>query len=80
MASMARLSVAIMAETIDRGSLVRRARESSGYTRERLAAEVGVSVSTLARLENSNQIPNAEALARITKAVGISLDDVLSAA
>jgi transcriptional regulator with XRE-family HTH domain len=62
-----------------RGTRIRAAREQIGASRERLAADVGVSVSTLVRLENHDQLPNPEALARIVHAVGLSLDELLVA-
>ena len=65
------------AETLRRGQQIREARGRTGLTREQLAVSVGVSVSTIVRLENSYQLPNAESLARITAAVGISLDALL---
>lgn len=61
-----------------RGQQIRQARGRSGLTREQLAARAEVSVSTIVRLENLDQLPNAESLARITAALGISLDALFS--
>lgn len=59
------------------GAEVRAARAARDLSREALAAEVDVSVSTVARLENLGALPNPRALAAIAKRLGLSLDDLL---
>lgn len=69
-----------MSNLPDRGTRIRAAREALGQSRERLAVSAGVSVSTLVRLENHDQLPNPEALARIARLIGLSLDDLMAEA
>lgn len=66
-----------MSNLTHRGMRIREARQAAGMSRERLAAAAAVSVSTIVRLENYDQLPNAESLARIAKSIGVSLDDLL---
>ena len=60
------------------GTKVRNVREAAGRSREQLAFRVGVSVSTVTRLENQNSIPNAPALKRIADDLGVTVDALLS--
>lgn len=62
------------------GTKVRKARESLGRSREQIAFAVGVSTSTVTRLENEDRIPNALALKRIADELGVSLDALLTPA
>lgn len=61
-----------------RGQIIREARSAADLTREHLASRAEVSVSTIVRLENADQLPNAESLARIAAVVGVSLDSLFA--
>ncbi|WP_081264934.1 helix-turn-helix transcriptional regulator [Prescottella equi] len=59
------------------GQKVRSRRSELSVTRERLASDIGVSVSTLARLENSNHVPRVGTLTALAKRLSLGLDDLL---
>lgn len=61
------------------GAVVREAREKLPLSREKLASQVGVSTSTIARLENRDRLPNVAALVRIAATVGVSVAELLPA-
>lgn len=65
------------ASTASPGELVRAARVKAGLSREKLAVLADVSMSTVVRLERSDQLPNAHALVRIAAGVGIAAADLL---
>lgn len=56
---------------------VRDLREAGGISRERLAAEAGVSLSTISRLELQNSIPNGLVLVRIARVLGVTVEDLV---
>jgi transcriptional regulator with XRE-family HTH domain len=59
------------------GEIVRRQREHLGLTREQLAAQCGVSTSTIARLELNNQLPKTRSLSAIANRLGIPVSELL---
>lgn len=61
------------------GQVVRDRREAAGVSRERLANDAGVSVSTLARLELRDQAPGLTALDRIAAGLQTTTSDLLAA-
>lgn len=58
------------------GQVIRAAREKAKVSREKLAAEAGVSVSTIVRLERDNRLPNVVALARIAAKIAVPVADL----
>lgn len=54
-------------------------REAQGLSRESLARLADVSTSTIVRAELDGHIPGTLALARIAKALGVSVEDLLPA-
>ncbi|MEV0890299.1 helix-turn-helix transcriptional regulator [Promicromonospora sp. NPDC050262] len=58
------------------GQFVRERREELGLSRERFAVETEVSVSTVVRLENHDQLPRVPALIRIAAGLRCSLDEI----
>jgi len=59
------------------GASVLRLRQAKGWSRERLAAEAGVSLATVWRLEHG-RYPRVEHLVAIADAFDTSLDDLLA--
>jgi transcriptional regulator with XRE-family HTH domain len=55
---------------------LRATRERAGYTRRVLADRAGVSERSIAAYESGETMPRADALHRITEALGCSLDDL----
>lgn len=58
---------------------LRRARERKGVTLAALARVTGVSTSTLSRLESGQRRPSLELLLPVTAALGLRLDEIVSA-
>lgn len=58
---------------------LRRARERKGVSLADLARATGVSTSTLSRLESAQRKPSLELLLPITSALGVGLDEIVSA-
>ncbi|XVV05043.1 helix-turn-helix domain-containing protein [Actinosynnema sp. CA-248983] len=58
---------------------LRRARTRKGVTLARLGRATGISTSTLSRLESGQRKPSLELLLPITAALGLRLDDIVSA-
>ncbi|WP_214926408.1 helix-turn-helix transcriptional regulator [Rhodococcus qingshengii] len=56
------------------GTIARSRREELGMTREQLAAKASVSISTIARLELSDQLPGTRNLYSIAAALEVSAD------
>src|SRR5438876_6545117 len=67
---------AILAEV---GSRLKRARTQRGVTLTKLAAETGISKSTLSRLETGQRKPSLELLLQIAEAHEVSLDKLVGA-
>ncbi len=58
---------------------IRARREELGLSRDALAHAARVSVRTLVRLELQDLLPNVRAFARIVRALGLRLDELLPA-
>ncbi|WP_117210558.1 helix-turn-helix domain-containing protein [Allorhizocola rhizosphaerae] len=58
---------------------LRRAREKKGVTLAELSRATGISTSTLSRLESGQRRPSLELLLPVTAALGLGLDDIVSA-
>lgn len=56
------------------GGNIKEVRLELGYSQEKLANMCDMSNSTLSAYENSKKIPNAVTLAKIAKALGVSID------
>ena len=56
--------------------IVKGFRESRGWSREKLAAEAGVSLATVQRLETGTY-PRVEHLVQVADALGVSVDEIL---
>jgi transcriptional regulator with XRE-family HTH domain len=70
---------AVMAKMEDVGSRLRRLREQRGVTLTALAAETGISISTLSRLESGGRRPTLELLVPLARAHGVTLDHLAGA-
>lgn len=58
---------------------LRQAREKRGFSLAELAKATGISTSTLSRLESAQRKPSLELLLPITAALGVRLDEIVSA-
>lgn len=56
------------------GAVLRKARESKGYTREQIAERAGYGVRHIAAIENGEKNPSVEAFCRLVRAIGVSAD------
>ncbi|HYJ48505.1 MAG TPA: XRE family transcriptional regulator [Microbacterium sp.] len=61
------------------GPRLRAARQAKGLTLEEVAGRVGISVSTLSRLESGKRQASLELLVPVTRHLGIRLDDLVRA-
>jgi len=61
------------------GPRLRALRQRRGVTLSALAADTGISVSTLSRLESGQRRPNLEQLLPLARAHGVPLDDLVGA-
>jgi ribosome-binding protein aMBF1 (putative translation factor) len=59
--------------------LIRQARERRGWSREKLAAELGCSLKTVERYEAGRRVPTRETAARIILALEIGPAELLGA-
>ena len=64
--------------TIKIGSIIQKIRKSNGYTQEKLAEEVEVSVRYISDIEQDNYKPSYEVLIRICNAFNVGLDQIFS--
>ncbi len=55
---------------------MRELREARGWSREKLAGEARVSLSTVVRVENEDHVPQGRKLVAIADALEVSLDDL----
>ena len=55
------------------GQRLRLARKKSGYTQERLADEVNITKQAVSKYEKEKMLPDPEVLAKISRALGVSL-------
>lgn len=60
------------------GPRLRAERQARGLTLEELAADAGMSMSTLSRLESGKRQASLELLLPLTKRLGVTIDDLLS--
>ena len=60
------------------GHTIVAARKARGWSREKLAGEVGLNYFTLQRIEAGRRLPRVEHLVAIAELLGLSLDDLLS--
>lgn len=60
------------------GAKVRTIRETHGYSREYVAFNVGVSTSTIIRLEMESRVPKARTLKRIADFLDTTTDELLT--
>lgn len=60
------------------GAKVRTIREAHGYSREHVAFTIGVSTSTIIRLEMESRIPKARTLKRIADFLDTTVDELLT--
>lgn len=58
---------------------LRQTREKRGFSLAELAKATGISTSTLSRLESAQRKPSLELLLPITAALGVRLDEIVSA-
>ncbi len=58
------------------GDKIRKARTDKGITQEALAREVGITVSTIYKIEKNKMNPTFSVTSKIAKALEISLDDL----
>jgi transcriptional regulator with XRE-family HTH domain len=63
--------------TAELGSAVRRRREEQGISLRDLAAETGVSASTLSRIENGTGKPDADNIARLASWLDMPIERVM---
>lgn len=63
-------------ETEQWGRRIRAFRKLKGFTQERLANQLGVSVSVLGEVERGSRPPTDELLEEISKALHISTDEL----
>ncbi len=61
------------------GPKLRAARQEQGWTLDELAAQAGMSASTLSRLESGKRQASLELLLPLTRQLGIRIDDLLEA-
>ena len=59
------------------GQKVRSRRTELSVTRERLAVDIGISVSTLVRLENHNRIPKRHTLSAIAEYLEMPIEELV---
>ena len=59
------------------GARVRTAREKTGLSREHIAFWVGISTSTITRLENESRVPTGDTMRRIADCIGVTVDELL---
>src|SRR5437879_8281957 len=64
--------------TSELGDAMRRRREQQGMSLRDVADEIGVSASTLSRIENGTGKPDADNIARITRWLDMPVDRVMS--
>ncbi len=58
------------------GKYISTRRKSLGFTQEELAEEIGVSKSAIAKWETDGGLPDRDNLKRLSKTLGISVDEL----
>ena len=66
-----------LVNTAELGGAVRRRREEKGLSLRDLAAETGVSASTLSRIENGTGKPDADNIARLTAWLDMPIERIM---
>lgn len=56
---------------------IRKNRESKGYTQERLAEELSVDRSSVAKWESGEAIPRAKTLLKLSEIFGCTVDELI---
>jgi putative transcriptional regulator len=64
--------------TIFQGEKLRQARAAAGLTQKELADRAGIQRETVNHAENGKHLPGSETLARIAKALDVSIDSLFS--
>lgn len=59
------------------GRRIRAFRKLKGYTQERLAKELGISVSILGEIERGNRLPPEELVQQIAERLNISVEELV---
>ena len=65
---------------LDGGNPIKVWREFRGFTRQQLAEAIGISTPYLSQLETGKRVGTTEVLKAIAKALGVTLDDILTSA
>lgn len=63
-------------ETEVYGRRIRAFRKLKGFTQEKLARDLGVSVSVLGDIERGNRMPSSEFLQLVAKQLNVSLEEL----
>jgi DNA-binding XRE family transcriptional regulator len=63
---------------LDGGNPIKVWREFRGFTRQQLAEAIGISTPYLSQLETGKRVGTTEVLKAIAKALGVTLDDILT--
>jgi transcriptional regulator with XRE-family HTH domain len=58
------------------GRRIRAFRKLKGYTQERLAKDLGVSVSVLGEIERGNRLPSEQLIKQIAERLNISVEEL----
>ncbi|WP_062051258.1 helix-turn-helix domain-containing protein [Bacillus sp. JCM 19034] len=58
------------------GRRIRAFRKLKGYTQQRFAEKVGLSLSVLGEIERESRYPTEEQLERIAATLGVAIDEV----
>jgi transcriptional regulator with XRE-family HTH domain len=58
------------------GRRIRAFRKLKGYTQERLAKDLGVSVSILGEIERGNRLPSEQLIKQIAERLNISVEEL----
>jgi len=61
----------------DVGKKFKMLREKAGFTQESLAKKLGIRVNTISRIENDHNLPTLETLLGMSRAFGMSLDEMV---
>lgn len=69
-----------MSDTLTLGEYIRRLRRRSKKSLQDLTDETGISVSHLSRIENDSNVPSAEAIVKLAKALDGDMDFMLERA
>lgn len=65
-----------MAKDLTLGQFIAKRRKYMGLTQEELGEKIGVSKSAVAKWEIDGGLPDRDNLRRLSKAIGVSIDDL----